>query len=87
MAKTKPAEFAVAVTVSDSVDIDFQGKGDSTRALWIGSGGDVSVEMSGSGLPDATVVFISVLSGSMLPIGVTRVNLTGTTADSIVALW
>ena len=87
MAKTKPAEFAIAVTLSDSTNIDFQSKGDSTRAIWVGSGGDISVEMSGDGLPDATVVFVSVLSGSLMPIGITRVNSTGTTASSIVALW
>ena len=72
--------------------IDFEGKGAFTRGLYIGSGGDVSVEMAGDGTPtggltDATVVFVTVLSGTILPISVTRVNATGTTATSIVALW
>lgn len=87
MSKIKPAEFAIAVTLSDSVDIDFNTLSGATRGLFIGSGGDVSVEMSGNGLPDATVVFVSVLSGSLLPISVTRVNATNTTASNIVAIW
>ena len=91
-AKVKPGAFAKAVTTSNTVSIDFEGKSPATRALYIGSGGDLSVEMAGdngqgAGMSDPTVIFVSVLSGTILPIEVTRVNVTGTTASSIVAIW
>ena len=91
-AKSKPAPFAKAVTLSDSTSIDFEDTSIATRALYVGSGGDVSVEMAGrdgkgAGLSDPTVVFVSVLSGTILPVECFRVNSTGTTASSIIALW
>ena len=71
-----PAANAVAVTPSDSVDLAYV-----TRALYVGGAGDVSVQMG------ATVSFIGVQAGSVLPIRVSRVNAAGTTATGIVALW
>ena len=47
MPKTKPAGFAKAVTLSDTINIDFEGTAHATRALYVGSGGDISVEMAG----------------------------------------
>ena len=87
MSKTKPAEFAIAVTASDTVDIAFGGHSPATRGLYVGSGGDISVEMLGSGLTDPTVVFVAVVTGTLLPISITRVNATNTTATSLVAIW
>lgn len=86
-AEAKPAEYAKAITLSDTVAIDFDGKSHQTRAIYVGSGGDISVEMVGRGLADPTVVFLAVLTGTILPIEVTRVNVTGTTASSLIALW
>ncbi len=86
-AQTKPSEFAIAVTVSDSTNINFGGKGGPTRGLYVGSGGDISVEMAGAGLNDATVIFVAVPTGTLLPIQITRVNSTGTTASSLTAIW
>ena len=90
--KTKPAHFAIAIILSDSTNIDFGQKGSITRGIYVGSGGDISVEMAGEknrgdGMSDPTVIFKSVLSGTLLPIGVTRVNNTATTASSLVAVW
>ena len=85
-AKTKPGENAIAVTLSDSINIDFHGGGGPTRALYVGSGGDISVEMA-SDKGEPTVVFVAVLTGSLLPIAITRVNSTLTTASSLVAIW
>ena len=87
MSKVKPGEAAIAVTPSDSTNIDFSGGGGPTRALYVGSGGDISVEMFDPRLSDQTVVFIAVLTGSILPIAITRGNSTLTTASSIVAIW
>ncbi|MEE9598161.1 MAG: hypothetical protein V3V96_15425 [Acidiferrobacterales bacterium] len=91
-AKTKPAQFGKAVTVSDTTNIDFDDKSYQTRGLYVGEGGDLSVEMAGDngrggGMADPTVILPFVQSGSFLPIEVTRVNDTGTTAASIVAFW
>ena len=87
MSKTKPSEFAIAVTLSDSTNIDFVGTAQATRGLYVGSGGDISVEMVGANLPEATVVFIAVPTGTLLPIEITRVNITLTTASDLVAIW
>ena len=74
-----PAKGAAAVTPSDSADLVYR-----TRALYVGTGGNISVNMAGTG---AAVVFTGVPSGSVLPISVTRVLSTDTTASDIVALW
>jgi hypothetical protein len=72
-----PAEHAEAVTPSDSTDLLIV-----SRALWIGGAGNISVVMS-SGV---TVTFSGILAGSMLPIRVSRVRSTSTTATNIVAI-
>lgn len=72
-----PGEFAVAVTPSDSTMI-----AQVPRALYIGTGGNVSVRMPRGN----TVTFTSVPGGTILPVRVSRVNATGTTASNIVAI-
>lgn len=58
-----------------------------TRALYIGTAGDVKVTMAGQpGYPGADVVFPNVPVG-IFSIRARRVFATGTTADDIVALW
>ena len=76
-----PATHAKAVTPHDSDGFDR-----STRALYIGGSGDVSVEIPNESDVTATVLFSSVPAG-ILPIRCTRVNSTNTTATNIVALW
>ena len=75
---TAPAHGAQAVTASDSTVLP------GTRALWVGGAGNVAVKMSGN---EATVTFVGVAAGTILPIQVTKVMATNTTATSIVALW
>ena len=86
-AKTKPGENAIAITPSDSANIDFFGGAGPTRALYVGSGGDISVEMFNNPAGKQPVVFIAVLTGTILPVAITRVNATLTTATSLVAIW
>ena len=75
---THPAEFAEAVTPSNTADLD-----SVPRALYVGTGGDLSVNM-----PDgATITFKNYPSGAFFPVRVARVNATGTTATDIVALY
>ena len=72
----------VAVTHSDTVDIT--GINPNTPAtLFVGGGGDVVVITIGG----STLTLKNIADGSFLPIQVTRVKLTGTTATDIVALF
>ena len=69
-----PAVSAFAVTTSDTVTFS------ATRALWVGSTGNVKVTMN-----DGTVVTLnSVPAGAWLDMSVTQVFATGTTASNIV---
>ena len=72
-----PAEYAVAVTKSDSTVLN------ATRAIYIGGSGDVAVTMAGGG----NVTFSTLAAGTILPVRVTKVLSTGTTATNIVALY
>ena len=75
-ANPNTAEGAAAVAPSDSTmqAVRF-------RALWIGVSGDVSVLLT-----DGTSVTVVGALG-LLPLGGLRVNSTGTTAASILALY
>jgi hypothetical protein len=73
-----PADEAAAVTKSDATILP------TTRGLYIGTTGDVAVTMARTG---AAIVFTAVPGGVILPIRVTQVLSTGTTASNIVALW
>ena len=75
---TSPPEHAVAITPDDDTPLTHV-----TRALFVGTGGDVAVVMTGSG----SVKLANVPSGTLLPIRVERVLATGTTAGNIVGLW
>ena len=74
---TVSAHDAKAVTPSDSTVLP------CTRALWVGTGGTVNV-VTGDG---TTVAFTNVASGMILPIQVTQVLATSTTASAILALY
>lgn len=73
-----PADWAAAVTPSDSTNFTF-----IPRALYIGTGGNISCFFSDG----TSVTFTNVVSGTILPIRVRRVNATSTTASNIVALY
>ena len=71
-----PATIGAAVTPNDGSDLPAP-----TRAVWVGGAGDLVVHMNAQ-----SVTFTSVPAGSLLPIVVTRVLATGTTATGIVSL-
>jgi len=73
-----PASDAAAVTPHDSTEFAVR-----TRALYIGSGGALTVTM----IDGSNVTFVGVVAGSVLPLRVIKVLATGTTASSIVALF
>ncbi len=74
-----PARSAEVVTPSNSTDLAAV-----SRALYVGVGGDVSVQMAGTG---TAIVFKNVPTGTTLPIRINRVNSTATTATNMVALY
>jgi hypothetical protein len=76
---------AAAVTPSNTVDIPSITGGTSNNGcvLYVGGAGDLKVDTVGG---DA-VTFVAVPAGSFIPVQVTRVYASGTSATSIVALW
>ena len=75
-----PSRKAFAVTPSDATD--FQTTGVVPKALYIGTPGDLVVQLVGDA---GTVTFVNVGGGSILPIRPRRV-LAATTATNIVGL-
>ncbi len=73
---TAPAHGAIAVTPSDITNLV------TTRSLYVGTSGNVSVIMADG----QTVTFVAVPVG-MFPIQVTKVLATGTTASDILAIY
>lgn len=55
-----------------------------TRALWVGSEGDVAVKLIGD---TDSVVFVAVPDGTLLRVCAEKVLSTGTTASNILALY
>jgi len=75
---TSPAIDAAEITPDDSNDlVSF------TRAIYVGTTGDLSVVMAGAG---NVVTHKNVPAGEILPIAVSRINATLTTASDIV-IW
>jgi hypothetical protein len=73
-----PLTKAVLVTPSDSTDLAFV-----TRAIYVGEGGAVTVNMADSG---TAITFANVPTGTTLPIRVSRIRATLTVATDIIAL-
>lgn len=72
------ARNAAVVTPNDSADL-----AQVTRAILVGVGGTVTVNMAGTG----TQVAMIVPTGGFLPVSVSRIYATGTDATDIVAFW
>lgn len=73
----RPGNGGAAVTPADGSDL-----ASPARAIFVGTGGDVSVVSNGN-----TLTFTNVQDGTLLPIRATRVRSTGTTATNIVAIY
>ena len=75
---TSPAGRYAVATPSDSADLSFV-----SRAIYVGGDGNIAAVS-----PEGQVVtFVGVPAGTILPIRCNRINLTGTTATNLVALW
>jgi hypothetical protein len=75
---TTPPEEAVAIVPSDTAAL-----GHVTRAVFVGEGGDLRVRMLGGGV----VTLANLAPGALVPLRVTQVLASGTTASGLVALW
>lgn len=73
-----PATVGFTVSPNDSTDL-----ASYARALFVGNGGDVKVNLVSSG---DDLVFENVPDCTFLPIQVKRVHSTGTTASGIIGL-
>lgn len=73
-----PAVDAAQVNPSNSQDLVHV-----TRAVYIGTGGDLAVELANG----TRITLPNSVGGMMYPLRVRKVLSTGTTASSIVALW
>lgn len=78
---TVSAHNAVAVTPSDSTILPI------TRALYVGTGGTLVVVMADADTTSTTVTYTNVANGAILPIQVSKVYSTSTTASNILALY
>jgi hypothetical protein len=74
--------LARAITPHDSTNIVQPGAHRHTDAVYVGGAGVVQAVF-----PDGTAVAFTAVAGQILPIGVIRVNATGTTATLLVGLY
>lgn len=74
-----PSTNGEAVTPNDSADLSYV-----SRGLWVGGAGNLAVILKGMQTP---VTLVGVAAGSLLPLRVSRVMSTNTTATNIVSLW
>jgi hypothetical protein len=75
---TVPAYRIEVVSPDDTFSFNHE-----VRAVWVGSGGDIRVTTTGGD----TVTIVGVSTGTLLPIAVTKVWSTGTSATSIQVWW
>lgn len=75
---SSPAYHAAVVTPNDNNDLS-----DVTRWVFIGGAGALAVITAGG----ETLTISGLTAGTLLPLRVSRIQATGTTATNIVALW
>ncbi|WP_176083582.1 hypothetical protein [Martelella sp. HB161492] len=74
---TSPAYDGFSITPSDSTALS-----ETTRALYIGGGGDVTLTMAAG----TTLTFAGLNAGTILPVRANSVLTTGTTATALIGL-
>lgn len=73
-----PARSAASVTPSDATTLFT-----STKGVWVGGAGNLAVTMHDG----TSVTLVGVVAGSLLPVSVTQILATGTTATDIVVFY
>lgn len=74
---TAPASHAFAITPADNADLP-----EVPRALYCGHGGNIAATMASG----AALTFTNLPDGALLPIRLSRIAATGTTASGLVGL-
>lgn len=72
-----PAIHGFAITPDDSTGLP-----ETTRAIYVGTAGDISVTLASG----ADVTFVNIPSGTLLPIRASHVKSTSTTAINVIGL-
>lgn len=80
LTEVQSATNLLAVTPTDGTQLP----GGTTRAVWVGSAGNIALRLSGMSAP---VTLTGVNAGTLLPVAASYVYNTGTTAGSIVAVY
>jgi hypothetical protein len=75
---TSPPEHGAAIVPDDLAAL-----AQATRALYVGGAGDVTARMLGGGV----ITLANVPEGALIPLRVTQVLASGTSATAIVGLW
>ncbi len=75
---TAPADVRFAITPDDTAAL-----AEVTRAIYVGTGGNIAVRAANSA---SDVTFVNAPSGAILDIRVSHVRATGTTAANLVGL-
>ena len=75
--QSDPVTRGSVVTPSDSTTYSI------ARALWVGAAGNVAVTT----VDGDVLTFVGVQAGTLLPVRVSKVMSTNTTASSILVLW
>ena len=75
---TSPAIDGAVVVPSDTVQL-----AQVSRAIYVGSTGDIAAELASG----TQVTFTAVPAGMILPLRLRKIRSTGTSATNIVALW
>jgi len=73
-----PVEAGFSITTSDTADLTRD-----VRAIYVGTGGDLKVELTNGD----EITFVNVQDGTLLPIQVRKVFSTGTDAEDILGLY
>jgi hypothetical protein len=76
-----PARHVAAFTPSDTADLP-----DTPKALYVGTGGDVTLIAVDAPADAGGVTFRNLPSGALLPVRARRVMATGTTAADLLVL-
>ena len=82
--QTVPARNAQAIIPGDTGNGPDNGEVEFCRGVYIGGDGNLTVILEDDVLP---TTFVGVVAGSLLPIRVSRVMSTNTTATNIVVVW
>ena len=75
---SSPCDNAATITPNNDVDLAYV-----SRGIWVGGAGTINVTLAGG----QTVLFTGILAGTLLPLRVTRVLASSTSATNLVAIW